>query len=162
MNGLARRLMHARAGLLVPLRVRRAVPASELGVRYDRPLVLVEAEPAQGDSAAPPRLALSFAPGIRAGAALRPETVIGWLSDMPAAGGQIDPKLFTGNAEFERLLNAVLSEHIHEDRGAQALAQHQKEGFLNINDERVFSPWGRVRWVAAAHSQVPSALSQPC
>ncbi|KAJ3058097.1 hypothetical protein HDU98_005814, partial [Podochytrium sp. JEL0797] len=42
------------------------------------------------------------------------------------------------------LLHATLKAQIHTDEWSAALAAHQKDGFLNISDHRVFTPWGRV------------------
>ncbi|KAJ3067887.1 hypothetical protein HDU99_003360, partial [Rhizoclosmatium hyalinum] len=42
------------------------------------------------------------------------------------------------------VLHQVLNESIHEDEGLQQLAFNQKEGYLNVSDTRVYTPWGRV------------------
>ncbi|KAI9326401.1 hypothetical protein BDR26DRAFT_135277 [Obelidium mucronatum] len=73
--------------------------------------------------------------------------LIGWFQ--PAAASTTSQPLptvtnFTPNQKFEDLLHKVLKEKIHLDDGWKAMAQNQKEGYLNISDVRVFTPWGRV------------------
>ncbi|KAJ3085230.1 hypothetical protein HK102_000197, partial [Quaeritorhiza haematococci] len=42
------------------------------------------------------------------------------------------------------VLQETLKAHICEDEVVQAMAYNQRDGWLNIGDERVFMPYGRV------------------
>ncbi|KAI9009474.1 hypothetical protein BC832DRAFT_516991, partial [Gaertneriomyces semiglobifer] len=57
---------------------------------------------------------------------------------------QLKASQFVENAEFGDLVHKVIEENILEDEEMQAAAKYQKVGFLNINDQRVYVPWGRV------------------
>ncbi|TPX59258.1 hypothetical protein PhCBS80983_g02605 [Powellomyces hirtus] len=70
--------------------------------------------------------------------------IVGWAKGLPKDSTDLKPAGFTGNSEFEDVLHDVLKQHISEDVGAQGLAMHQKLGYLNINDERSYAPFGRV------------------
>ncbi|KAI9343064.1 hypothetical protein DFJ73DRAFT_797406 [Zopfochytrium polystomum] len=82
--------------------------------------------------------------------------VIGWVAavDAPARDDDVAhvkllPGSFAVNPKFEGaqdfyLLHDVIKHHAHQDEGLQAMAAYQKEGFLHVNDGRVFSTWGRV------------------
>lgn len=45
---------------------------------------------------------------------------------------------------FIDLLHSTIQSNIHADQAIQSLAQHKMHGFLNIGDERVYTPQGRV------------------
>ncbi|KAJ3317031.1 hypothetical protein HDU76_001409 [Blyttiomyces sp. JEL0837] len=78
--------------------------------------------------------------------------VLGWLN---VSGGNDNagnswkgflkrPDMFVANDKFMDIVHQVIRDNAHLDQGLQALAQHQKEGYLHVNDARVFAPWGRV------------------
>eukprot|EP00842_Homolaphlyctis_polyrhiza_P003621 jgi/Hompol1/425/HPOL_000142-RA len=91
--------------------------ASEIGLKYENGLFVADA----GNN----KLALSLTPSDSK------LPIVGWLIKDKAEAmlktGAVDPNAFIENPEFET-----------------PLAVNQKEGFLNVNDQRVFSTWGRV------------------
>ncbi|KAI9104829.1 hypothetical protein DFS34DRAFT_604677 [Phlyctochytrium arcticum] len=76
--------------------------------------------------------------------ALVSKQIIGWVTKEVPSVDKLGPASFKANREFEELIQEVLAEWVTHDEGFQGLAQHQKVGFLNINDQRTPSPWGRV------------------
>ncbi|KAJ1332809.1 hypothetical protein BSLG_008438 [Batrachochytrium salamandrivorans] len=123
-------------------------PASDFGITYDYELYLVQPECRE-------EMALTFISPTRPGYVLSDENIIGWLErralpSNPAPGNPTDmapiinPKMFKPNPMFEAKLHKVIADNIHKDETVQALANYQKEGHMNINDERIFTPWGRV------------------
>ncbi|KAJ3122100.1 hypothetical protein HK098_003122 [Nowakowskiella sp. JEL0407] len=92
------------------------------------------------------KYAVSFLPDLKSSSG-----IIGWVDarknlvgDNSLVVDDINPAEFTENKEFETLLHKVIAENIPDDKITQSFALHQKEGWLNINDSRVFSHWGRV------------------
>jgi hypothetical protein len=56
-----------------------------------------------------------------------------------AYGSTLEP-----NGQLHPLIHQVISKNIGFDESFRAMALYQKSGFLNINDSRVFTPFGRV------------------
>ncbi|OAJ37869.1 hypothetical protein BDEG_21841 [Batrachochytrium dendrobatidis JEL423] len=129
-------------------RICRIRPAVECGINYSHNLYVADVND-------PDKVALTFTLPNQAHSTLSDEDIIGWvdrsvfsknlhLNTESSAISSIKPFNFTSNHQFESRLHKFLAENIHKDEAAQALANYQKEGHLNINDERVFTPWGRV------------------
>ncbi|KAJ3223346.1 hypothetical protein HK099_001268 [Clydaea vesicula] len=57
---------------------------------------------------------------------------------------EIDHKTFVENKSFRKIINDTISKNIHNDVVLQGWAYQQKNGYLNIQDERCYVPWGRV------------------
>ncbi|KAI9205815.1 uncharacterized protein BJ171DRAFT_53351 [Polychytrium aggregatum] len=77
-----------------------------------------------------------------------PKALVGWVpketAPEPSSFAGPSPRSFLENKEFQDVLHSTLEKYIHLDVHTQDLARHQNIGHLNINDQRVFSPWGRV------------------
>ncbi|KAI9146539.1 hypothetical protein BKA69DRAFT_1020964, partial [Paraphysoderma sedebokerense] len=78
--------------------------------------------------------------------------IIGWI---PAASttdskqhSQPEPvissKDFIENPSFIEQLHQFLKSTVHKDQKLLAMAAHQKEGWMNVPDERNPAPWGRI------------------
>ncbi|KAI8621266.1 hypothetical protein BC830DRAFT_1058344 [Chytriomyces sp. MP71] len=87
-------------------------------------------------------LALSFSPLPQAHAATTPR-IVGWIKES-SGQPQPTPTNFVGNPQFEDAMHQLLKDAIHEDEGWKSMAFNQKQGYLNINDQRVWTPYARV------------------
>jgi hypothetical protein len=58
--------------------------------------------------------------------------------------GSIINDKFEHTNEFEQVLHETLYRYICNDPGVQSLAKYQREGYMNINDQRVQAIYGRV------------------
>ncbi|KAJ3035711.1 hypothetical protein HDV00_003472 [Rhizophlyctis rosea] len=67
--------------------------------------------------------------------------IIGWI---PVTATEVKPDNFRENPIFEDFLHSWLRDNIESDDFTKALATHQQIGYLNINDSRVYTAWGRV------------------
>ncbi|KAJ3183495.1 hypothetical protein HDU87_006814 [Geranomyces variabilis] len=71
--------------------------------------------------------------------------IIGWAKRKDITDlADITPAEFEANPAFEEVLHDVIKQNIDGDVGVQGLAAYQKLGYLNINDERTYAPFGRV------------------
>ncbi|TPX34076.1 hypothetical protein SmJEL517_g03279 [Synchytrium microbalum] len=86
--------------------------------------------------------ALSFLNTPVHGRGLNEMAVIGWVLDENHE--KLSPSNVEINPIFEELLHDVLKDHVHESIAVVYGAAKQVEGYLNVNDSRVFVTYGRV------------------
>lgn len=107
-------------------------PAKSLGIDYRYPLYYFNYDSKH--------LALALSASH-----VNDSAVVGWL---PHNEGNIlsdeSISLFKPNELFQQILHKSLSNNLFCNETFQSYALNQKIGYLNINDERVFTHWGRV------------------
>ncbi|KAI8593571.1 hypothetical protein BDZ88DRAFT_447931 [Geranomyces variabilis] len=114
----------------------RSRPSSSSSSSYPYPVYFHPAPPS--------RTVLSFLPKPPPQATASP-AIIGWAKRKDVTDlADISPAEFEANPAFEDVLHEVIKQDIDNDVGVQGLAAYQKLGYLNINDERTYAPFGRV------------------